>query len=42
MATLNNLVLALVLRLGYTNVPDARRRHAAHPLEAMERIFQQP
>ena len=42
MATLNNLVLALILRQGYTNVPDARRRYAAHPLEALQLIFQQP
>jgi predicted transposase YbfD/YdcC len=42
MATLNNLVLALILRQGYTNVPDARRRYAAHPFEALQLIFQQP
>jgi predicted transposase YbfD/YdcC len=42
MATLNNLVLALILRQGYTNVPEARRRYAAHPLEALQLIFQQP
>lgn len=42
MATLNNLVLALILRQGYTNVPSARRRFAAKPLEALKLLFQQP
>ena len=42
MATLNNLVLPLVLRQGYTNVPDVRRRYASRPLEAPGLIFQQP
>jgi predicted transposase YbfD/YdcC len=42
MATLNNLVLTLILRQGYTNVPDARRRYAAQPLDALKLIFQQP
>ena len=42
MATLNNLVLTLILRQGYTNVPDARRRYAARPLDALKLIFQQP
>ena len=41
-ATLNNLVSALVLRQSYTNLPNARRRHAAPPLEARKLIFQQP
>jgi hypothetical protein len=34
--------LALILRQGYTNVPEARRRYAAHPVEALQLIFQQP
>lgn len=42
MATLNNLVLALILRQGYTHIPQARRRFAAHPLEALKLIFQYP
>lgn len=42
MATLNNLVLALILRQGYTNVPEARRKFAACPLEALKLIFQLP
>jgi hypothetical protein len=36
MATLNNLVLALILRQGYTNAPAARRRFAAKPLQALK------
>jgi predicted transposase YbfD/YdcC len=42
MATLNNLVLALVLRQGYTNVPAARRKFAAKPLQALKLLFQKP
>jgi predicted transposase YbfD/YdcC len=42
MATLNNLVLALILRQGYSSVPEARRKFAARPLEALKLIFQQP
>ena len=42
MATLNNLVLALILRQGYSNVPEARRKFAARPLDALKLIFQQP
>ena len=42
MATLNNLVLALILRQGYTNVPSARRKFAAKPLQALKLLFQQP
>lgn len=42
MATLNNLVLALILRQGYANVPQARRKFAARPLDALKLIFQQP
>jgi predicted transposase YbfD/YdcC len=39
MATLNNLVLALILGQGYTHLPEARRRYAAHPLEALALFF---
>ena len=42
MATLNNLVLALILRQGYTNVPSARRKFAAKPLQALKLIFLKP
>jgi predicted transposase YbfD/YdcC len=42
MATLNNLVLALISRQGYSNVPQARRRFAARPLDALKLIFEQP
>jgi predicted transposase YbfD/YdcC len=42
MASLNNLVLALILRQGYTSVPEARRRYAAEPLAALKLIFQAP
>ncbi|HXW01539.1 MAG TPA: hypothetical protein VEC93_24225 [Anaerolineae bacterium] len=42
MVTLNNLVLALILGQGYTHTPQARRRFAAHPLEALKLIFQNP
>jgi predicted transposase YbfD/YdcC len=42
MASLNNLVLALILRQGYSCVPQARRRYAAEPLEALKLIFQAP
>jgi hypothetical protein len=34
--------LTLILHQGYTSVPIARRRYAAHPLEALQLIFQQP
>jgi predicted transposase YbfD/YdcC len=42
MATLNNLVLGLIRRQGYTNAPQARRHYNAHPLEAVKLIFQKP
>lgn len=42
MATLNNLVLALILRQGYAYLPQARRRYAARPLEALQLIMQNP
>ena len=42
MATLNNLVLALILHQGYTCLPQARRRYAARPLEALQLVMQNP
>jgi len=39
MAIINNLVLGLLLRRGVRNVPDARRRFAAHPNQAMQLIL---
>lgn len=39
MAIINNLVLGLLLRRGVRNVPDARRRFAAHPREALDLIL---
>jgi hypothetical protein len=31
MAVINNLVVGLVLHLGWTNLPEARRYYDAHP-----------
>jgi predicted transposase YbfD/YdcC len=42
MATLNNLVLALILRQQFDYLPQARRRFAAHPLEALHLIMHNP
>jgi predicted transposase YbfD/YdcC len=42
MATLNNLALALILRQGYPYLPQARRHFAAHPLQALQLIMQDP
>jgi predicted transposase YbfD/YdcC len=42
MATFNNLALALILRQGYPYLPEARRRFAALPLEALHLIMQDP
>ena len=39
MATINNLVLGLLLRRGVTNVPAARRYYAAHLNEALRLIL---
>ncbi len=38
LAALNNVVLGRLLRQGVTNVPQARRRYAAHPEEALPLI----
>jgi len=40
MAILNNLVLALIDRLDFQTVPDARRRFSAKPLDVLALIFQ--
>lgn len=42
MAIINNLVIGLIRRQGYTNAPQARRYYNAHPLEAVKLIFQHP
>ncbi|MEM7375774.1 MAG: ISAs1 family transposase [Bacteroidota bacterium] len=42
MATLNNLVLALIDRLDFHTLPDARRRFSANPLEALNLILLNP
>jgi len=42
MASINNLVLGLLLRQGVKNVPEARRRFAAHPEEALDLILGAP
>jgi predicted transposase YbfD/YdcC len=42
MAILNNLILALIDRLDFQTVPDARRKFSAKPLEALELLFQSP
>ncbi len=39
MATLNNLVLGLVLRRGVTNVPQERRYYEAHLAEAVQLVL---
>jgi predicted transposase YbfD/YdcC len=40
LATINNLVLGLILRQGITNVPDARRRYNAFPHQAINLVLQ--
>jgi predicted transposase YbfD/YdcC len=40
MATLNNLVVTLLTRRGFSNLPAARRRFAAHAQEALAIIMQ--
>ena len=42
MALINNLVLGLLLRRGVRNIPDARRRFAARPGEALKLILAVP
>lgn len=40
MAVLNNLIVGLTLRLGWTNLAAARRYFDAHPQEAQRLVFQ--
>jgi len=40
MAIINNLALALIDRLDFNSVPDARRRFAAKPQQALSLLFQ--
>ncbi len=42
LATLNNLVLGLILRQGRQNVPQARRDYDAHPEKALRLIVARP
>jgi len=42
MAILNNLILALIDRLDFQTVPDARRNFSAKPWEALKILFQSP
>jgi len=41
MAVINNLIVGLVLRLGWTNLAAARRYFDAYPHEAHRLVFQQ-
>lgn len=40
MAALNNLVLGLLRRVGWTKIPDARRHYAANLSESTTLVFQ--
>ena len=42
MAVINNLIVGLVLRLGRTNLAEARRYFDAHPQEAQRLVFAHP
>jgi predicted transposase YbfD/YdcC len=42
MAIINNLVLALIDRLDFNSIPDARRIFSAHPIQALNLFFQSP
>jgi hypothetical protein len=39
MAAINNLIVGLTLRLGWTNLAEARRYFDAHPHEAQRRVL---
>jgi predicted transposase YbfD/YdcC len=41
MAVINNLIVGLVLHLGWTNLPEARRYLDAHPAEARRIVMRQ-
>jgi predicted transposase YbfD/YdcC len=42
MATINNLVLSLILRSGWQFLPEARRHYDGHPDEALSLILRSP
>jgi predicted transposase YbfD/YdcC len=42
LASLNNLVLALLARTGYASLPQARRHYDAHPDKGLQLLFQAP
>ena len=42
MAIINNLVLALIDRLNFKSIPDARRIFSVHPIQALNLFFQSP
>lgn len=42
LATLNNLALALLARLGYASIPKARRHFDAHPDEGLQMLLHAP
>ncbi len=42
MATINNLLLGLILRQGRQNVPQARRDYDAHPQKALRLVLARP
>jgi predicted transposase YbfD/YdcC len=42
LATLNNLALGLLARLGYASIPKARRHFDAHPDEGLQMLLQAP
>lgn len=39
MAVINNLIVGLVVRLGWTNLPEARRYFDAHPAKAQQLVL---
>ena len=41
MAVINNLIVGLVLHLGWSNLPEARRYFDAHPAEARRIVMRQ-
>lgn len=41
-ASLNNLVLALLVRAGFVSLPQARRHFDAHPDKGLQLLFQAP
>jgi hypothetical protein len=41
MAVINNLIVGIVLHLGWTNLPAARRYYDAYPAEAQRIVMRQ-